>query len=260
MKNLSHSPSLTSANDSKPAEEVSSIFSFEDLSETDLFSDYLKVTKSFILFVVVVAAAGASYLLLSGCVHKCRWSSRSTMASSVTFPVQKNLDPLSISVAAMYSELKESPLAFGTPRSIDGFENLQITFLKVRMLTNYIVGDTRFLSLSYKKNQLWHTLNAPLSNESSLLFYDGQLTSKPYFISAGDLPKVLLPGQKFDLGVLTGALPESKESCSDHEGLCNILDVYSNNRAQVDEVLKLNSLQESTQTIPLPIYFVGVTN
>ncbi len=258
MENLSQTSKPSKSKENSTSEAVSSIYNFDDLSATEIFSDHFKTTRSFVLFIVVVAAAASAFFLITGCLNICKSSNESAALMSTV--VSRDLDSTSINVASLYSSLISSPDGVGGLRKLQDYENTYITFIKVRLLTNYLTGEQPFISLSYKKNRVDHTLNVPIKPAATFLYYDGSLSAKPYFTNFNGLQRTILPGQNFYIGLLSGKMTDEERSyCDTNKSLCTILDMYNKDRVAIDALLATDTLVESTQTIELPIYFVGVT-
>ncbi len=253
MENLSDVPTNTNS------DAVSSIYSLEDLPSTKLPPNHLKSTSSILLFVVVVAAAASAFLLISNCSANCKNNAEDV--SDYPIMVNRSLDPFSIKIAALYSEYKKDANSVKAPYRLEDYNNLYLTFIKARLLTYYLTGDQSFASVEYKKNRILHTVNVPIDTKAHILFYNGSLSTKPYFTNFQNLKRRLLPGQTFYMGLLTGKLADTEKGyCDTDANLCTILDDYNNNKTSVDQLLTAAETSQSTQTIKLPIYFVGVSN
>lgn len=250
----------SSANaENPPVSALNSIISFEDLAETKITAFAHSKKSTLFLFVFVVTAAVSATLLLSGCadlIGKCSYQESNLSAGSFY-----EADDIGIEVASKYADYRNGEIGEYAKSDLSGYENLSISFVNMKYLTNYFSGDTQGLAFSYIKDRKKYSIESPLYKESKFLFYKGDLSSNPFYTDINGLLPAIKPMQELTVGIVTGALTESEKShCNDTVNLCKILDVYANNKKDVSDFLSPTGVMESTVSVSLPIFFIGTND
>lgn len=245
--------------ESQPVSALNSIISFEDLAETKLTAVANSRKSPLFLFVFVVSAAVATTLLLSGCadlIGKCSYQESNLSAGSFY-----EADDIGIEVASKYADYRNGEIGEYAKSNLSGYENISISFVNMKYLTNYFEGDSQGLAFNYVKDRKKYSIESPLYTESKFLFYNGDLSSNPFYTDINGLLPAIKPMQELTVGIVTGALTESEKShCNDTVNLCKILDVYANNKKDVSDFLSPTGVMESTVSVSLPIFFIGTND
>jgi hypothetical protein len=239
---------------------VSSIINFDDLAETKLANLGPRKNALSFLLVVVISATVASYILQSNCSDLPRGFCPAVNEFAIPRKMEQ-ADEVGILVSSMFSDLKNGEFKYNEEQRIEGFDNLTVSFLNLKYQTNYFLGEQNNLSFEYTKNREKYTIGVPISKDSTFLYYDGDLKSKPFYTDVNGLLSSIKPAQKITIGLLTGELLESEKThCDNNPNLCTILDVYGRNKKVVKDLIDVNTTLESTISSELPIYFVGAND